>query len=261
MDVVFLTQLGIALLLVLGLLLAVEVGFHIGGRVRGSDAGKAMESGAIQGAMLGLLGLLLGFSFAGASGRYMERQDLIPNEANAIGTAFLRADLLNPPFAAQLREALADYVDHRVEVSRTLRHGISADALAEVERDHARIWDAALQGVKDNPTATVSVLGPVNEVIDFHSRRIAAARKHLPGLVVGLLLVCSVLTLGVIGYASGLAHRRNTLMTSVIALLIAAALWTTIDLDRARIGLIQLSDQALHDLQAQLGSTTARPSD
>ena len=96
---------------------------------------------------------------------------------------------------------------------------------------------------------TVAVLAPVNEVLDLHASRVAAAQKHLPALVMGLLMTCSILTLGVIGYACALARRRNTFLTSVIAILIGAALWTTIDLDRPRIGLIRLSDAPLEAIQ------------
>ena len=250
-------QYGVPIALIAGLLIAVEFGFRLGKRrTRGSDASKAMETGAIQGAMLGLLGLLLGFSFAGASGRYMERQTLISREANAIGTTYLRADLLDQQHADALRQELVAYVDHRVEASRSLQRGLSSQIAAEIDEAHRRIWAAATAGVTARPGVTIAVLNPVNEVIDLHATRVDAGRKHLPGLVVGLLITCSALTLGVIGYACALAKRRNTLLTSVIAILIAAALWTTIDLDYSRIGLIRLSDAPLIDLQAQLHAAT-----
>ncbi|MFG0274178.1 MAG: hypothetical protein ACF8QF_03890 [Phycisphaerales bacterium] len=243
-------QFGVPLLLVIGLLFAVECGYRLGERrVRGSDAGKAMETGAIQGAMLGLLGLLLGFSFAGASGRYMERQDLIATEANSISTAYLRADLLDAPYDSALRTALRNYVEHRVEASASLQRGLMPEVAREITAHHSMIWATAIAGVDAKPLVTVPVLGPVNELLDRHSLRIAASRKHLPGLVLALLTVCSLLTLGVIGYACALARRRNTVLTAVIAVLVGAALWTTIDLDYGRIGLIQLSDAPLIDLQ------------
>jgi hypothetical protein len=235
--------------LMVGLVLAVECGYRLGGRrSRGSDAAKAMETGAIQGAMLGLLGLLLGFSFAGAAGRFMERQDLITTEANAISTAYLRADLLGDPHASDLRGALTAYVAHRVEASARLQTGLSREDMARVREYHAEIWSIARAGVADRPGMTNAIVGPVNAVIDLHATRMAAGRKHLPGLVIGLLLLCSVLTLGVIGYASGMSRRRSAMMTTMIAMLISAALWTTFDLDHPRIGLIRLSDLALQEL-------------
>ena len=245
-------QIAVPLALAIILVLALETGYRLGRRnSKGSDASKAMETGAIQGAMLGLLGLLLGFSFAGASGRFMERQDLITHEANAIGTAYLRADLINEPHTSDLRAALAGYVAHRIKVSATLRFGLSEEDARRIRAAHAEIWAAAREGVRERPESMIAVLGPVNEVIDLHSTRIASGHKHLPALVVGLLLVCSILTLGVIGYACALSRRRNASMTTMIALLIAAALWTTFDLDRPRLGLIRLSDRALQDIDLQ----------
>lgn len=239
----------IAVAVLLALALAVEAGYRSGRRaVRHKEAPASGLVGAIQGAMLGLLGLLLGFSFAGAAGRFMERQDLIVDEANAIGTAYLRADLLDEPHAAQLRDALAAYVRHRVELSRHLQRGLPAGALAEIEADHNAIWTAARDGALTKPATMMPVLGPVNEVIDLHSLRVAAGRKHLPGLVLGLLAVCSLLAMAVIGYGCGLTGRRCRPMTTALAILVGAALWTTLDLDHPRIGLIRLSDAPLQQL-------------
>ena len=94
----------------------------------------------------------------------------------------------------------------------------------------------------------VVVLPPVNDVIDMHATRVAAGRKHLPMLVLGLLIACSLLGVAVIGYGCGLGRRRSLPMTVSLAVLIGAALWTTIDLDYPRRGLIKLSDAPLRDL-------------
>lgn len=240
----------VAIIILIALAAATEFGYRAGRRsVKNREAPSAGLVGAIQGAMLGLLGLLLGFSFAGAAGRFMERQDLIIHEANAVGTAYLRADLLDEPAASALRASLAAYVRDRLEMSRTLYRGLSAEDVASVEQHHQSIWSAARDGAIAKPAATIAVLNPVNEVIDLHSLRIAAGRKHLPALVMGLLAVCSLLAMGVIGYGCGLAGRRCRPMTTSLAILVGAALWTTIDLDHPRIGLIRLSDAPLQALQ------------
>ena len=249
-------ELGVAAGLLLGLAGAQELGYRLA--QRGSKSEKNAERGggqigAIQGALLGLLGLLLGFSFAGAASRFIERQDLIVQEANAIGTAYLRADLLDEPHAARMRQVLEQYVRHRVEVSKTLAEGPRPEVEAQVARFHTQLWAAARDGVLAKPAMTMAVLNPVNDVIDFHSTRVGASHKHLPALVLGLLIVCSLLAMAVIGYGCGLAGRRSMLMTVSLAALIAAALWTTIDLDYPRSGLIQLSDEPL--AQLKLGST------
>jgi hypothetical protein len=239
----------VAVVLMAALLAALEVGFRAGRRpARAPDRSAGGQVGAIQGAILGLLGLLLAFSFAAAGSRFLERQDLIVQEANAIGTAFLRADLLDEPHRSELRNALKRYTEHRIEVSRNLRAGFSPDAAAEIQRHHARIWAAASAGVASNPMLMLSVLPPVNELIDLHSTRVAAANKQLPGLILVLLVACTLLAIGVIGYGCGVSGRRRAALAVPLTIIVWASLWVTIDLDRPRAGLMQLSDAPLKDL-------------
>jgi len=244
------SELGIALSLAAGLLMAMEVGYRLGVRaVREKEAPGGSQVGAIQGATLGLLGLLLGFSFAGAAARFLERQDLIVQEANAIGTAYLRVDLLEQPHRSHAREALTAYVRHLLEVSERLRYGLTPEDRRRISDYHQGVWKAASEGVSAKPAAMIAVLVPVNEMIDLHATRVAASRKHLPHAVMALLIVCSTLATGAIGYGCGLSRRRCLIMTGSLVMLIAAALWLTIDLDYPRAGLIQLDDSALRELQ------------
>jgi hypothetical protein len=230
------------------LLAALEFGFRRGRQA--SDDGRATgQVGAVQGALLGLLGLLLGFSFAAAGGRFLERQDLIVAEANAIGTSLLRADLLDEPHRSELRDALRRYTEHRLSLSARLREGLRPEARAEIDRLHASIWSAALAGVTARPSVTLAVLPPVNEVIDLHSLRVAAGLKHLPLLVLSLLIACSALAIAVIGYGCGMGGQRRAPLTVSLAAVIATALWVTIDLDHPRAGLMQLSDAPLQALR------------
>jgi hypothetical protein len=243
-------DLSIAVGLFGALLVALEIGFRFGRRAAGeSDTRAAGQVGAVQGAVLGLLGLLLAFSFAAAGGRFLERQDLIVEEANAIGTASLRADVLDEPHRSDLRAALKRYTEHRLELSGQLRTGLGSEAAVEIERLQARIWAAARAGVAAKPAATLAVLPPVNEVIDLHSTRVAAGRKHLPTLVMGLLVACSLLAITVIGYGCGLGGHRRAALTVPLAFLIGTALWITIDLDHPRAGLMRLSDAPLEALK------------
>ncbi len=232
------------------LLLSLELGFRGGRRAASErDPGAGAQIGAIQGAILGLLGLLLAFSFSAAGGRFLERQDLIVREANAIGTSFLRADLLDEPHRSELRAALKRYTEHRIEITSGSGRALLASALPEIEQLHARIWSAARAGVAARRDAMMAVLLPVNEVIDLHATRLAASRKRIPTLVLSLLVASSCLALAAIGYGCGLGGRRRAPMTVSLALVIAVALWTTIDLDYPRAGLLRLSDAPLEDLK------------
>lgn len=242
-------DIGIGIGLLALLLVALELGFRIGRRMTAEGDPRATgQVGAIQGAMLGLLGLLLGFSFAAAGSRFLEKQDLIVKEANAIGTAYLRADLLVDSHKSELRAALKHYTEYRIEISREIPTAFTPDAHAAFERQHNRIWSAAVAGVMANTATMQVVLPPVNEVIDLHATRIAAGKKHLPRPVMSLLIACSVLAMGVMGYGSGIGGRRRAPLTVSLALLIAGALWITIDLDHPRAGVLRLSDAPLREL-------------
>jgi len=251
-------NLGVALGLLALLIVSLEVGFRRGRRaVLERDVTSSAQLGAVQGAVLGMLGLLLAFSFAAAGGRFLERQDLIVAEANAISTAWLRADLIGEPARSELRSALQAYTAHRVATSAHFRGRLSEADVAEIERLHERIWKSAVAGLEARPHAIVALLNPVNEVIDLHSARVYSAQKHLPLLVLALLVASSALALGVIGYGSGVANRRSLAMTVPLAAVIAVALWVTIDLDYARRGMLQLSDAPLQGLRFD-GQSAAR---
>ena len=246
----FLTDISVALGLLALLVIALELGFRIGSRDRREgDAGATGQIGAVQGAVLGLLGLLLAFSFAAAGSRFLERQDLITTEANAIGTAALRADLLAEPHRSALRSALKNYTNHRIDAADRLRFGLRPEDFAEVDRMHAEIWSAAIAGVNDRPPTMLSVLAPVNEVFDLHTTRMSSGRKKIPPLVIGVLLGCSLLAMGVMGYSAGLSGRRRAPLTVSLAIIVAASLWITYDLDHPRAGLLQLSEAPLKALK------------
>jgi hypothetical protein len=231
------------------LLFSLEVGFRAGRRVQQEpDARAGGVIGSVQGATLGLLGLLLAFSFSAAGSRFLDRQDLITTEANAIGTALLRADLLDPEHRAELRDALRDYTEYRVDFTSQAGKSIDTEVKATLDAQHARIWKAAMGGVTAKPDVMLGVLPPVNEVIDVHSLRVAAGKKHIPKLVMGLLIAASVLSIGCMGFSSGLGGRRRAALTVPLALLIGTSLWITIDLDHPREGLLRLSDAPLKAL-------------
>jgi hypothetical protein len=236
--------------LLVAMVAALEFGFRIGRRIAGATHDDASSQvGSIQAAVLGLLGLLLAFSFAAAGTRFLERQDLIVQEANAIGTAYLRAELLDEPMRSELRAALKEYTARRIEVSRTLRRGLDPSALVEFERMHARMWRAARDGVVARRELAVALLEPVNEVIDLHATRVGAARKHIPVPVSVLLVACSLLAIAMIGYGCGLDEQRQLPLTLSLTILVVSALWITIDLDHSREGLLQVSDAPLRELK------------
>ncbi|MBX3355439.1 MAG: hypothetical protein KF724_07045 [Phycisphaeraceae bacterium] len=235
------------------LMICVEIGYRSGARHRAdNDPSAPAQVGAIQGALLGLLGLLIAFSFAAAAQRFIDRQDLITMDANAIGTAFLRAELLEEPMRYDLQVALRDYRDSRLRVPKMIVEGRIVEALAESDAMHSRIWNAAIQGVRSNPEYAVVVLDPVNELIDLQTTRLSAGRKRVPKLVLGILLLCSFIGCGLIGFSCGLAGRRRWFLTGSLALLLAATINVTLELDDSRSGLLQLNDAPLIDMKMEV---------
>lgn len=249
----------VAVMLLGGLLAALEVSFRLGRRAKQRSGDDKAQMGTIQGAVLGLLGLLLGFSFAGASGRFQQRQDLIVAEANAIGTAFLRAELLPEATRGTLRSLLLAYAQNRLRLYEALDARRLSAVRLEAGALHNQLWAAALRGTANSPAYVMAVLPPINEVIDFSATRADAAERHLPGLVVGLLVASSMVAVGTVGYGCGLAGRRNPAFTTALALLVAAVLWVVIDLDHPRVGIIRINQSAMLELVASLEMGLATP--
>jgi hypothetical protein len=247
-----LTELAIAATLFAGLGLAVEAGFRIGRRTAAHlDDDEAPQLGAIQGAILGLLGLLLAFSFSGAAGRFIDRMDMVVAEANAIGTAYLRTDLLGEPERTRLRSALQRYTETRLSYTRGthLRKQLTEEETATIAALQNEIWASAMAGVTARPQTILAILNPVNEVIDLHTSRLAVGSRRLPPIILAVLIVSSLLAVGIMGYSCGLGGKRRLPLTMAVAVMIAAILWITIDLDQPRAGMLQVSDAPLEALE------------
>ena len=234
-------------------LLAAELGFRAGRRHVRRAHDREPQVGTIQGALLGLLALLLGFSFAMAQSRYDARRALVLHEANAIGTAYLRAQLLHEPQASEIGDALRRYVDVRLRRLEGMDEGGLAEAVRESERLHAYLWERAVSASRKDARPVVSlVIAALNEVIDVHGARLAAFRNHVPDLVFLLLYFVAAVAMGVTGYASGLEGQRGFWPTVMTAVLVAVVITAVMDLDRPRHGFITVSQQSLIDLRDSL---------
>jgi len=242
--------------LVVAGLLAAEAGFQFGRRQRRIH-GEAARSNVstLQGAILGILALLLGFSFAMAQSRFEARRQLVVMESNAIGTAILRAQLLRAPEGPKVVDLLRQYVDVRLvfhEVS------LDGDKLREVNREtdrlQAELWALAVKAVERSSRPAIAGLfvQSLNEVIDLHATRLNAMRNHVPESVLWLLCFVTVLALGLTGYGSGLGGDRNTWPTVTTAVLIAVVVVVIMDLDRPRRGLIRVGQESMVELRESL---------
>jgi hypothetical protein len=233
------------LVLVAGAFAASEAGYWLG-RVTGPrDEPFDRQLGIVRGATFAVVAFLIGFAFSGAASRYVERLDIIAKEANALGTAWLRADTLSEPARSKLKVALREYTADRVALLEEEELSGILARIAKAGNFHDRMWKAALEGTQGNPTLALLVLPSVNEVIDLHTVHLSAARRHLPTAIFVALLVTAGLSLGLAAFGHGQVARRFMLLDLMYGVVLAAALWMTIDLDYPRYGFIRANHAPL----------------
>lgn len=247
----FASQWVVLLVVLVLLLLCAEAGYRLGARFRerNEDAAEG-HSGSVQGAVLGLLGLLLGFSFAMAVGRYDARRSLVVDEANSISTTWLRADLLPSAQREAVRSLLRKYVVQRLEQFAKVDDDASmAAARREASAVHTALWKEASTAAAVQPTPlTASFIASLNETIDLESSRVAALRNHVPGAVWLLLMVVAGCGAWASGYGGGTGGLRSSFSQIVFPLLIAVVITLTADIDRPQKGIIGISQQPLREL-------------
>ena len=237
------------------LLASTEIGFWLGRRLylKQDEPRKGQISG-IRGAMLGLLALLLGFTFAMAASRYEMRRSLVLQEANAIGTTYLRASFLPEAHRQDVQDLLRRYVDARIEFYEVMADKSGQQAEEEAtSRIQRELWSHAVAAGKEAPTPIVATfVTSLNETIDLDAARLNALRTHVPGAVWLLVLMVAACGCCVSGYGAGASGARNGFTNVALPLLIAVAITLMADLDRPRGGIIGISQQPLYDLKQTL---------
>jgi hypothetical protein len=242
------TELLVAVSIVGGLIFA----FYVGSRLGRVHDDEAQHLGVIQGATLGLIGLLISFCFSAAMSRFVERQDILVAEANAIGTASLRADLLPPDARARLRDLLRRYTMTRIELTEAAKSAEVASIQQQLVALQGEMWAVAVPAVEQKPAMVMAVLPPLNELFDLLSTRNAATRRHMPLFTLTLVGISVVLSAGLLGYGQGLRRRPIRMAAIAVVVLIAAMVWATIDMDFPQRGLIQISNEPLQAVLREL---------
>jgi hypothetical protein len=242
-------ELVIALVVIILLLLAIELGFRAANRAPSklTDAAKAPVL-AISGAILGLLALLLGFTFSMALARFDQRKQVVLQESNAIGTAYLRARLLPEPDRAAVAGLLRAYVQNRLDFDNLRGEPAQFKAvIGRTEQLQRELWSQALSAVQkdDREVTTGLFIESLNEVIDLHAARLSAIDNHVPEPVLMLLLLVAIMSATGVGFACGLQNSRHFFTTTMMALLIALVIIIILDLDRPRRGLIRVGQPSM----------------
>jgi len=242
------------LLATIGLVLtSIQAGVYAGTRRHLQGGGKTEVSGAMVGATMGLLAFVLAFTFNGASSRHDARKALVIEEANAIETTWLRAGFLGEPYRTEMRGFLRDYVDVRVKAAA----GEMAlpEAAAQSEELHHKMWAIAeVVGQKEAGSITVGLfVEALNDVIDLHLTRLTVAvRNRVPPTIWVSLYGLLIVGMGMMGVQLGLTGTRYRWVELALAISFSLVLFLIADLDRPQEGLVNVSQQAMQELQMRM---------
>ena len=250
-DLFRLSTAALAILLVAVLAGSVAIGVLAGRAMRDRPGTRHETAGVVQGALLGLVGLLLAFGLSMAVGRYESRRALVVQEANDIGTTYLRAQLLAEPESSRSATLLEDYTDAAIDVADAVPGtGPYREAVANVQRLQGDLWTLATDAVSADPVGT----GPrlytetLNNMFDTHTSRVASLGNRVPTPVMILLVLGSAIAVGVLAFYLTLLGKglATSLITAAVVLII---LFVSFDLDRPQRGFIQIPDAALVQLR------------
>jgi len=226
--------------LFVAMLVCMEAGFRLARRRVAPDDGK--ETGLVEGAIFALLGLLVAFTFSGAAERIDQRRALIVDEANAVGTAYLRLSLLPLPVRNSLQASFRRYLDGRLAAYRALPDIEAAmQHIRAVEPIQREIWTTAVDATRDDPTARLLLLPAINDMFDIAAKRTAAARMHPSPIVFGLLFGLALLSSLIAGRAMSGHGARPLLHAVVYSIAMTAAVYVIVDMEFPRFGLIRVN--------------------
>ena len=245
----------IAGVILVGTIISLEAGFRWGRRDSALNPKLQYEGiSAVEASAYALLGLLLGFSFSGAMARMDSKRDLVVSEANAIGTAYLRVDLLAEATQPAIREQYRRLIEARVNVYQHRGDPERAGPeLATVLATQQTIWNMSVAATASSPGSAVLVIPPINEMIDLGTALRVSTETHLPGLILILLVGAAILSGLLAGYSMAKRRQRSWFHVVAYAALLAITVYTVLDLDHPRFGLINM-DHAYQPLMELRGT-------
>jgi hypothetical protein len=226
---------GVLIGIFLLVLLSIFLGYRMGSYHRKhSDGGGDAPIGSVVGATLGLLAFMLAFTFGITASRFDTRKQLLLDEVNAIGTAFLRTDFLVEPYRTDIKKFFRDYVDIRTQWIKDPE--MLPELLAESEEIQGELWSRSVEAVAKTPNQeiTSSFIESLNEVIDFHTKRVTVALMYrIPAVIWYALIFVTVLAMGAVGYQFGITGGRSVFISVLLALTFSAVIYLIADIDRS----------------------------
>lgn len=252
-----LTTILFAVGLFVGMIVLLELGRWLGQRRLGKDEeGARAGLGAVEGAVFALMGLLIAFTFSGAAARFDSRRQLIVEEANAIGTAWLRLDLLPSGAQPELRDLFRRYLDARLAVYEKLPDLKAAHAeLGRANALQGEIWTRAVAASQQASTPLVAQVVPaLNQMFDITTTRTMSAQMHPPAIIFVMLGVLALTCAMLAGYAMAGGKSRSWIHSIGFAMIMATTVYVILDLEFPRFGLIRVdaTDRVLYELRESM---------
>lgn len=234
----------------LALLAAREAGYWIHRRRLRDGSVAAGEDGFTLSSVLGLLALLVGFTFSMSLSRFDTRRELVLQESNAIGTTWLRVQLLDEAGRNELNPILRAYVAERIVYGAAKTEHEQNESYARASVIQNRFWQAMARdttSIRTTPLYSL-VVSTTNEMFDLAASRKAARAAHIPQRVLVVLLIYTLIVAFLVGYEKGRSRWASTML--FVLLLIAGAL--ILDIDQPVRGAVQVSQQPMLDAQAAM---------
>jgi hypothetical protein len=248
-------------LLCLGMAGSIETGYRMGRRkLEKYPESKIEGSGAVESSVFGILGLILAFTFTGALSRYENRVKLVLKEANAIGTAYYRIDLLPKDDQDKLRPLYREYLQSRINVFENYANRqLSQSYFRQSLELQDQIWEIANASVlqNKNPGIITLVLSSTNEVIDVANERLQATRTYPPMIVYILLFSLALASAFLVGQSMSVNQRRPVFYMVTFCVTISVITYVILDLEFPRLGLIRidLGDKVLVETLENIENT------
>lgn len=245
---------GFTLLIIL--VIALEFGFRVGLKRR--EHWKDADSGGgavVLTSMFAVMGLVLAFTYASGVSRFDARKSAVIKEANALGTAFHRADLVAEPGRSELKMVLLDYARTRVIKIGTVNTIQDRKLTLETTLEKLeKIWPATKRMVEQNKPGPIeaSMVAAINDVIDAHTIRLAAILDKLPRVIMWMLVFISSASLAVAGYNAGIQGRMSRWRMSAFALVLTFLMIVILDFDRPNDGFVVVSNSSIEDTVAEM---------
>jgi hypothetical protein len=228
--------------------LAAWVGGRMNNRTHPMAEDVRSDFSVIQGATLTLLGLIIGFSFSMAIGRYDQRKTYEEAEANAIGTEYVRADLLPPAEAAQVRDLLRKYTDLRIQFYVTRNEDELEKISADTSKVQNELWAAASRPAIAQPSPVIALaVGGMNDVLNSQGYTQAAWWNRIPGSAWILMFAIAIFCNGLLGYGS---RKFDIRLLVILPVVVAVAFFLVADIDSPRRGIIRVHPQNLESLRS-----------